>query len=263
MGETERSLYQEVLDDPDNLEPRMRYADFIRESNPDRARFIELQIEKFKLRREAGEINIDRWLTTCREARKLLEDNEKEWAKDVANQVEVLLFFRGFIEYSKLDAKQFLAIGRRLYALAPIRYLDLTGVKPVIDQLFSSELLRQTVGLYIADQDLGDDGMKRLTDCPHLGKVAMLEIDGNNIGQPGLDALAASANLPSLEYVNFHNNLVPDPTDTYAVEPIAGYNTDPQPSEGGQKLERKFGYQKWLHGPQLFLERFPLAPGDY
>ncbi len=267
MGDTERSLYQAVLDNPDDLAPRVRYADFIREDNPDRARFIDLQIETFKQRRAVVELGVSLkcgdWCTPFGYAKELLDQHRQEWAKNVSDLVDEFMFLRGFVESIDLDAATFLETGHHLYSLAPIRYVELTNVNPVIEQLFASELLEQIVALYITDQTLGDEGTMHIANCPHLGKLRMLEIDGNDIGEPGLEYLAASNSLPNLEYINFHGNLAENPTDHYAVEPIGQYIVEAWHSEIGEKLENKFGYLKWIHGPHLFPSRYPPLPGDY
>ncbi len=263
MSDTERSLHQAILETPDLLEPRIRYADLIRSSDPDRAEFIDLQIEVHKQRRTIVGPKTGDWNTPFRASQMLLEQRQQEWAQELARLVDGCLFIRGFIEYIKIDAARFLDIGRNLYSLAPIRHLDLTGVKPVIERIFSSELLGQAIGLYMTTQDLDDDDMKLLAECPYLSKVALLEINENNIGEPGLAELATTKNLPNLDWVNFHNNPTEDPTDGYAIEPIGGWVTDAWRSEAGKKLEEQFGYQKWIHGPHRFPQRYPPLMDDY
>ncbi len=263
MSDTERSLHQAIVETPDSLEPRIRYADLIRSSDPDRAEFIDLQIEVHKQRRTIVGPKTGDWNTPFRASQKLLERHQQKWAHDFSRLVDEYLFIRGFIEYIKMDAARFLDLGPHLYSLAPIRHLGLTGIKPVIEQVFASQLLGQAVGLYLSSQSLDDDDIVRLVGCRYLEKITTLNLLGNNVGEAGLAALATTKNLPNLEYVNFHNNVTPNPTDDYAIEPMGWWVTDAWRSEAGKKLEDQFGYQKWIHGPHRFPQRYPPLMDDY
>ncbi len=263
MSDTERSLHQAILKNPDSLELRIRYADLIRSSDPDRAEFIDLQIEVHKQRRTIVGKRTGDWETPSRKVRKSFGQQQKEWATDITEHVDEYLFVRGFVEYIKMDAARFLDIGPHLYSLAPIRHLKLTDAKSVFGRLLCSQLLCQVVGLYLSYQNLDDDDITQLAACSYVSKVAVLNLLGNRIGEVGLAALATTKNLPNLEDVNLRHNLTPDPSDGYAVEPIGGWVTDAWRSEAGKKLEEQFGYQKWIHGPHRFPERYPPFMADY
>ena len=149
------------------------------------------------------------------------------------------MFVRGFVEWVTLDARAFLTCAPELYRRAPIRHLDLTGVKPVAAELFGSPHLARLVSLGLAQNELGDAEATLLARSPQLGKLAWLDLNHNTIGEAGLDALAASDRLPRLAYLRFDHNRAPDPTPAHADE----YDAT---STAATALQAKHGKRDWL-----------------
>jgi uncharacterized protein (TIGR02996 family) len=232
-----------VTADPLADAPRLAYADAVAGADPERADFIRMEVEL--TRRRAGH-----------QARTSQEDGElswrshekmttrgREWARSLRNLVGGFGFYRGFVESVRIDATAFVDLAPRLYRLAPVLQLDLSGVAPVAGRLFGSPHLRQIRTLSLLRNELGDAEVELLAASPHLGELRWLDLGLNRIGAAGLEALAASPNLPRLEWLGFRVNAVDDPTPQHADE----YDAD---SAVARELQARYGPRPWLSAHQ-------------
>jgi uncharacterized protein (TIGR02996 family) len=228
-----------VTADPLASEPRLVYADAVEARDPERADFIRMEIEW--TRRRAGHpaqtSQSDGELSWKAHEKKMTHG--PEWARRLRNLVGGFGFYRGFVESVKIDAAAFLDLAPRLYRLAPVLQLDLTGVAPVAGRLFGSPHLRQIRTLSLLRNELGDAEVELLAASPHLGELRWLDLGLNRIGAAGLEALAASPNLPRLEWLGFRVNAVDDPTPQHADE----YDAD---SAVARELQARYGPRDWL-----------------
>ena len=220
-------------------EPRLAYADAVEARDPERADFIRMEIEW--TRRRAGHpaqtSQSDGELSWRSHEKKMTHG--PEWARRLRNLVNGFGFYRGFVESVKIDATAFLDLAPRLYRLAPVLQLDLSGVAPVAGRLFGSPHLRQIRTLSLLRNELGDAETELLAASPHLGELRWLDLGLNRIGAAGLEALAASPNLPRLEWLGFRVNAVDDPTPQHADE----YDAD---SAVARELQARYGPRPWL-----------------
>lgn len=228
-----------VAADPLADEPRLAYADAVAGTDPERAEFIRMEVELTRRRaghpartsQEDGELS---W-----RSHEKMTTRGREWARSLRNLVGGFGFYRGFVESVKLDATAFLDLAPRLYRLAPVLQLDLSGVAPVAARLFSSPHLRQIRTLSLLRNDLGDAETELIAASPHLGELLWLDLGLNRIGAAGLEALAAAPNLPRLEWLGFRVNAVGDPTPQHADE----YDAD---SAVARELQARYGPRPWL-----------------
>jgi len=228
-----------VTADPLASEPRLAYADAVEARDPERADFIRMEIEW--TRRRAGHpaqtSQSDGELSWRAHEKKMTHG--PEWARRLRNLVNGFGFYRGFVESVKIDATAFLDLAPRLYRLAPVLQLDLSGVAPVAGRLFGSPHLRQIRTLSLLRNELGDAEVELLAASPHLGELRWLDLGLNRIGAADLEALAASPNLPRLEWLGFRVNAVGDPTPQHADE----YDAD---SAVARELQARYGPRPWL-----------------
>jgi hypothetical protein len=137
-----------------------------------------------------------------------------------------------------MDAAAFLRTAPELYRRAPILHLRLTALTPAMGEVFSSPHLARLRSLDLFRCDIGDEGTALLASCD-LPNLRWLNLDSNQIGRDGLDALCASQSLPRLAYVALRDNLVPDPlpglVDDYATETLLS-----------EELRAKHGPVLWL-----------------
>jgi uncharacterized protein (TIGR02996 family) len=220
-------------------EPRLAYADVVEGRDQERAAAIRMQVEltrrraghPARTRQPDGELS---WRSHEKTSTRGLE-----WARSLRNLVSGYGFYRGFVESVRLDAAAFLKVAPRLYRLAPVLQLDLSGVAPVASQLFGSPHLRQIRTLSLLRNELGDAEAELIAASPHLPNLLWLDVGLNRIGAPGLEALAASPNLPRLEWLGFSVNAVEDPTPHHADE----YDAD---SAVARELQARYGPRPWL-----------------
>lgn len=234
---------QAVLDDPDADAPRLACAAACAEAGDrDRAEFIRLQMEAASLARKwAGE-----WWRPAIQADELLKPHREAWAGPIRARVVWYDFYRGFVEYIKLDAEEFLARAGELYRLAPVRRLILTGVKPLAGELFRSPHLARIVQLCLSDQQLDDHDIELLAASPYLGKLAWLDLARNNITLAGIEAMAASSGLGALQYVNLVGNAARSVSEIVGMDGMDG-SLFPQGSDDGWEIEQRYGRKTWLH----------------
>ena len=183
--------------------------------------------------------------------RDLRQTHGAQWAGEIQNYVERYEFYRGFVEAIKIDAAEFLELAPKLYSLAPIRKLFLTGVLPVIDLLLQSPYLQRIVSLQLDHQKLGDGEVRKIAASPNLTRVRSLGLRGTNMTLAGVEALAACSTLPSLEELDLGATpaeIVKE--DVWADQGGAHPLIYAQGSLEGDKLEAKYGRKAWLHTVQ-------------
>lgn len=232
-------LNAEVTAHPLADEPRLAYADAVAARDPERAEFIRMEVEL--TRRRAGlpaQTSQDDGELSWRSHEKMTTRGP-EWARPLRNLVGGFGFYRGFVESVKVGAGAFVDLAPRLYRLAPVLQLDLSGVAPVAARLFGSPHLGQIRTLSLLRNELGDAEVELLAASPHLGELRWLDLGLNRIGAAGLEALAASPNLPRLEWLGFRVNAVDDPTPQHADE----YDAD---SAVARELQARYGPRPWL-----------------
>jgi uncharacterized protein (TIGR02996 family) len=110
-------LYAEVLQNLEADEPRVAYADTVDKTDPDRAELIRVQLQLTHSSRKGTDLATD-----YNRQRRLLDRHKEMWATSVTEVpgLQFVGFFRGFVEYVEMTARDFLAYGERVYARAPI-----------------------------------------------------------------------------------------------------------------------------------------------
>jgi hypothetical protein len=88
-------------------------------------------------------------------------------------------------------------------------------------------------------ENLGDGAAIALASSQHLTELEWLDLRNNQIGQAGLEALAASERLPGLGFLGFSGNAAADPTPRHADE----YDRD---TREAAELQNKYGSRDWL-----------------
>lgn len=235
------SLLAGVVAAPDQDSPRLAYAAAIAAQDPDRSRFIELQVQIAAVERAArGQSSPQARYA----AEDLLKVHGGAWASRLCPPCTEVHYDRGFVEHVRLSMHDFLVHGATLFQLAPIRHLDLSFSPGAAEQLFASPLLSTVRSLNLDCCQLGDQEMRWLAASPYLRELEWLELLRNNIGMPGARALAASTMLPQLRYVGFFGNAV-DPTEELFFD--QGCVVGGALPEQGQALEAEFGRIPWLH----------------
>lgn len=243
-------LQAEILRNPDSDEARVAYAEAIAETDPPRAELIRVQLHIIQSLRANGAL-LDRSDAYNRE-RQLLDEHKDAWVKPIASMqgVKWVGLMRGFPEYLRMSARDFLDHGARLHALAPIRHLSLDDVKPHARELFGSPLLARIRTLSLRKQQLGDEEARLLAGSQHVRSLRWLDLAANAIGHAGLEALASSPNLPELRVLEFADNAARDPTPQIGETDMdSGEVLRLEITPEASALEARFGSRAWLSSP--------------
>jgi len=92
---------------------------------------------------------------------------------------------------------------------------------------------------------LDDDAMHQIAQGENFSSLKALMVSVNDIGKPGVEAIAQSENFPALEYLDILNNPCPPISHEPRVDrgTLVGYGPSPK---FGRALVKKYGPKKWL-----------------
>lgn len=244
MVHEREALLEAVLRHPDESAPREAYARWLDARGDPRGRFILVQIAKAEIERVGNQGPA--WLEAYTQSEALLRAHRAEWEAPLAGRVLAMNFERGFVEEITLDARVFLDTAPELYALAPIRHVNLRDARGLTAELAASSHLDRVVSLSLWCNGIGDAGVRDLVGSPHLARLAWLDLTYNEVSEAGLEALAASKHLPNLRSLGFVGNRAPDPAEE-AMRDVDGTILDIVETDLGRRLEARFGKKAWLH----------------
>ncbi|MGH9666589.1 MAG: hypothetical protein ACRD9L_19365 [Bryobacteraceae bacterium] len=245
---TEQEALAQVLREPEQDGPRWQYASLMDSTGDARGEFIRLQIAEAQAESPSA-----RTIHGFR-ANMLLRSRGAEWAARVTPLVLDYRFQRGFVAAVKMPARGFLEHATTLFALAPIRHLDLSEVRECAGELFASPHLLKIRSLGMDQCQLDDGDMMQFANSPNVRELRWLSVALNRIGFAGAEWLAISPNLPKLLYVNFRGNTV-DPGQQFSHD--QGYVVDSWLPQEGRELEARHGVLPWLHCEARTLAEVP------
>ncbi len=252
-------LPRTLLDQPDDLDARLAWAEALEPDDPDLAAFIRAGValarttpdhpDAAKLERQA------RALYRAR-ARDALYAPHQRW-------LTAPILHGGLIEGGCTDAAGFLAAAESRFSVLPLRHLVLTQARPVLRQLLDAPWLQRLRSLELPSAGLDDDDAATLAQAPALAHLAWLGLTDNAIGLQGLQVLAASPHLARLQRLDLSHNPAPDldPEPLLDQGQVVGYLPNPT----AQRLIRRFGERPWLHHDlrrDLSRTQLPAHPED-
>ena len=174
MTPDERRLMDAILAKPDADEPRLRYADWVEATDPERAGFIRGQVTGFP-QVQSNDIP-QRW-----------HDPFLPFgARDI-------VFRRGFAEAMSLTGRSFISLSDALFAATPLRDVRLIAVNFLMAELVRCPNLAKLARLDLRGNRIGDAGAKHLAGCAYLTNLRELDLSANDIGEEGMEALRESA----------------------------------------------------------------------
>jgi uncharacterized protein (TIGR02996 family) len=251
---------------PDDDLPRLALADALASTEPERAELIRLQVARAREERNTG----TRVGEPGRRELDLLARHGAAWARPLEPYARATTrprpdpgwrFERGFIGFVRVTADTLVDSGDAVFALAPIRHLDLIpGVSgaPMRPALTSPHLGRlHSLGLVGCGLD--DDDAAALASNPHLGALRWLDLRDNQITERGAAALAASPLIRAIPLVLLAGN-PGDPAQQYSLDWDSSVADSWLPSAGAA-LEAEHGDIAWLRLPPYHLQpdRFHVA----
>jgi uncharacterized protein (TIGR02996 family) len=254
MPENE-ALLQAVLDNPDDDAPRLAYADWCalqpEEASVARAEFIRGQIELAHMPAEILEHGLAHRLQSRMD--KLSSVYGQTWTAPSLPFVKSYDFERGFVELVALDADSLLRNGPRIFTAAPVRHMDLRGVRDVGEELFSSPSLARLKSLNMNDCGLYTFHIRLLAASGVTANLCWLSLTRNHLDLEAARAMAASPYFTNLKFASFDDNPV-DPCEQLGWD--SGVVVSAWLPPPGEELEKEFGYLPWLHKPNGQMDRF-------
>jgi uncharacterized protein (TIGR02996 family) len=240
------TLHEAVVKEPAADAPRLAFADACEGDDPERAEFIRLQIG------EAAALRERRFEDVRRNFHRLFFLKRKRsdrWIGAIAAHAKFVVFYRGFVEWIQVDAREFLDHADRLFALAPVRRVKLTGSADLITEIAASPHLSRIVDLSVDGMQIGDRGVELIAASPYVHDVVILNLLGTGITPAAVEILAASPNLPALRQVvgmpaGFDETTSSDPMNAWSDD--GGHLTVYRAPEAA-RIEAKYGYKRWLH----------------
>src|SRR5262245_2189431 len=166
----EPGLLRSILDDPDDDDVRLIYADWLEDQSDlphrERDRFHRRQSDLSRL-----PDHDPRRAPLLQRGRELLGRNEAVWVGEMRGLIHTGRFRRGFLERVEMTAEVFLKRGAEIFDLAPVREVH----------------LREARGRLL-----------RIADCPHLARLHGLDLSNNILTDRDLSDLAHSPHLTQL-----------------------------------------------------------------
>jgi uncharacterized protein (TIGR02996 family) len=217
--------YQRIRAYPDDDTPRLIYADWLDERGDPRGEFIRVQIALARL----ADRNPLTYLPGTRisaaayfgsllpgepspreaELRRreflLLSRHREEWLAPFRGWTSGEEFRRGFVESVKITARAFLAHAPRLFALTPLRQVQILDLDHWADSLAACPFLDRLEALTIHAQYCGPSLAAALAHSPYLHHLRQLRLSRNRLGDEGLVHLCRRS-WPSLEELDLSDN---------------------------------------------------------
>jgi uncharacterized protein (TIGR02996 family) len=260
---TSQELLVEISRRPDDDEPRLAYAQAVQRIEPEYAEFVRLQIARAadertrKARRDAP---------SAREL-ELLRIHGYEWTRYIEKYVrpsrtngrdQGSALIRGFVGFVRMEPENFVALGTRLFDMAPVQHADLYGGEDPVRPLFEAPGLARLDSLSLRGAGLDDDDAIALAASPHLARVTWLDLGDNRIGNRGVEALAAAPTMANKVIVRLDGN-PGDPAEVPHYD-WDGSIADVTVSPLADEIEARLGRIAWFHydwrGPNDEPDRF-------
>lgn len=249
-------LLAAVTQNPEDDGARLALATDLRSSDPDRATFIERQVEVGQSRRK-------RKLGAGTMKDGLLAKHEQEWTRTIAKYATAWTYDRGFVTSIEIEPNLFLEYGEWLLINAPIRHVRFSrpdGEMPVRGLAASPIVAKLDSITFAPDATLSDAELIALARGGHLTRLLRFVYNEKRALGPNVyESFAASPQTKKLlaflvaddkapmqsfggtGQIDMHGNEISDWGD---LPPV------------GQALEQAHGYIPWLHVEENNCEPF-------
>ena len=112
----------------------------------------------------------------------LLLGHGPRWAVEFAPWgARDLVYRRGFVEAVSLTGRSFISLGAALFDATPLREVRLIAVNFLMEELIACPHLAKLDVLNLRGNQIGDAGAEMLMRCPWLGGLKRLELEGNGL----------------------------------------------------------------------------------
>lgn len=152
MDEVERLLITDIVTNPDSDVRRLRYAGWVKGTDPERSAFIRGQITGFPLVKD--------------------DPIPQRWVQPfLPFSARDIVFRRGFAESMSLTGRSFISLSDGLFAATPLREVRLIAVNFLIPELVVCPNLRKLKRLDLRGNRIDEAGQSMLAACEWLRGV--------------------------------------------------------------------------------------------
>lgn len=201
-----KAFLEEIRSDPQDVTPRLVYADWLEENGDPQAELIRVQCELDELPASASAEREE----LRRREKTLLRNYHAEWVEPLQQlDVRGIEIRRGFVEAIRLDAEVFLANAAEIVARVPaLCSLNLRKSRKFIKRLAQVPELEQVRFLDLRLASLENADLKVLLNSPHLINLVGLNLQGNRLTARAATLLSGCGNLSQLRSLNIAGNRI-------------------------------------------------------
>ncbi len=164
---TNNTLLENILNDPDNDEKRLVYADWLMTQGDPRGEFIRIQCERINSNNNSNNEMLGRIED------ELLKKYKRKWTKKYrAAKYANWTFSRGFVKSLAIRANYLVNLAEVIFTAEPVERLTVKAID--------------------------DDNLQAVLHCPHLSRLRELNLKNNKIGKSGIELLAKAENFINL-----------------------------------------------------------------
>lgn len=204
--DVESGLLAGIAAHPHDDTPRLVYADWLEENGqPLRAEFIRVQcavkhLEELPAAQQRPHVHL--W----RRNQELLDHHRRDLLGPLGDDLSYFdaVFDRGFLAELTITADLFLKHAAAVRAFKPLPRIRIHQVceeefRPLLSCAELALVETLNVAPHIAESDrIGESGAGAIAQCPRLNRLEVLEMEGCDIHDEGLLAIAHTQKLPSL-----------------------------------------------------------------
>jgi uncharacterized protein (TIGR02996 family) len=228
----EAAFWQAIQEAPDDDAPRLIYADWLEESGGEasaaRAEYIRVQCELARLPEDD-----DRRAELQLRETTLWKKHGKTWGAPLRPFSHKFAFRRGFPDQVLVQGQTFLDHAEQVLAAAPVFSIRLRNAKAQIEGLANCPALRRLIALSFYWNHIGLNRARTFFQSPNLDRLSELDLDDNSIKPGGLSALVAG-HLPRLTTLNLRRNDLGDTgVEALAASPLLAQLRDLNLSRNG------------------------------
>lgn len=205
-------LMQAIVADPEDIGPRLVYADWLMEQGDPRGEFIVAQC-----RGEDASLGDEERAEWSRRADALFAKHGRKWKEPFRRAgIRRLEFRRGFVSDLTLNAGRSIDFIEEILAECPLDRLKVRRLKGDVEKLARCPTLVSLRELNLAAADVSGKRAATLLGSPHIGNLEVLIASGSKFGRLGTTAIT-KVKWTRLHTLSLANNRL----DPHAIEILA------------------------------------------
>ncbi|MEK6236728.1 MAG: TIGR02996 domain-containing protein [Planctomycetales bacterium] len=197
----EKAFLAEIVENPEDDDPRLVYADWLEERGEPRAEFIRVQCEHAQMKSVAPTL-----LPEWNRENRLLHANERRWMKELRPFLINWTFERGFVEQVCMRGSVVLSDGDRVFGRSPIRELRIKGQDAPLKKIAWAPCLRRLRSLVLDGGKATLADVEALSRSPFADNLAVLKLPRLHLGDAGALILANAQLFPKLTVLDLRGD---------------------------------------------------------